>query len=133
MDLRRRLLRALEAAVDLGVELAEPAVERLAELVEAAIDRGIALPELVRGRRLQVAQRRTDRGLARAELAGQPDEAGADGEDCEQGECECHGPTNARVRRRTAQKISPDNSEEPPGLSAGSSDSEELPDPTGGR
>jgi hypothetical protein len=30
-------------------------------------------------------------------------------------------------------KISPDNSEEPPGLSAGSSDSEELPDPTGGR
>jgi len=33
----------------------------------------------------------------------------------------------------TAEKISPDNSEEPPGLSAGSSDSEELPDPTGGR
>jgi hypothetical protein len=32
-----------------------------------------------------------------------------------------------------SQKISPDNSEEPPGLSAGSSDSEELPDPTGGR
>ena len=29
------------------------------------------------------------------------------------------------------KKISPDNSEEPPGLSAGSSDSEELPDPTG--
>ena len=29
-----------------------------------------------------------------------------------------------------ASKISPDNSEEPPGLSAGSSDSEELPDPT---
>jgi len=30
------------------------------------------------------------------------------------------------------RKISPDNSEEPPGLSAGSSDSEELPDPTRG-
>jgi hypothetical protein len=30
------------------------------------------------------------------------------------------------------QEISPANSEEPPGLSAGSSDSEELPDPTGG-
>jgi len=32
----------------------------------------------------------------------------------------------------TPQEISPDNSEEPPGLSAGSSDSEELPDPTRG-
>ena len=30
------------------------------------------------------------------------------------------------------KEISPDNSEEPPGLSAGSSDSEELPDPTRG-
>jgi hypothetical protein len=34
--------------------------------------------------------------------------------------------------RSDGTKISPDNSEEPPGLSAGSSDSEELPDPTGG-
>jgi hypothetical protein len=30
------------------------------------------------------------------------------------------------------KKISPTDSEEPPGLSAGSSDSEELPDPTRG-
>jgi hypothetical protein len=36
-------------------------------------------------------------------------------------------------RASDGTKISPDNSEEPPGLSAGSSDSEELPDPTGGR
>ena len=43
VDLGRRLLRALEATVDLRVELAEPAVERLTERLEPAVDGDVAL------------------------------------------------------------------------------------------
>jgi hypothetical protein len=86
------LLCALEATVDLDVQLAQPRVEGLDERLEAAVDRGVAILELAGRRALKLVETGPERLLS-----------------------------------------GPDNSEEPPGLSAGSSDSEELPDPTGGR
>src|SRR5581483_4252028 len=91
------------------------------ELGERLLDRReLRLGELEE-RRLALQERR-----ARPEVDG----CRADGEP-EDEKDRCHGPTDGRdpVGR---QKISPGESEDLPGLSAGSDDSEELPDPTGG-
>jgi hypothetical protein len=56
---------ALEPAVDLRVELAEPSVHRLDDRPEAAVDLGVAFREMQRRRRLECG-----------EVAGEPPSGG---------------------------------------------------------
>src|SRR3954470_13323311 len=140
-DLRPRacalLLELPRLRLEPGQRLLDRGELRLRELEE----RGLALEEDVARRGLQplfplpLALRLREPLLHAPEPLVQPEPDGraADEEtDHEEGDLR-HGPTNARDRvgRSRTKKISPRESEDLQELSAGSDDSEELPDPTG--
>ena len=86
VDLVRGLGRVLQPAVDLGVELAEPAVHGLGDPHEPPIDLGVPLRQLRAPVRPQVTQRPRQPGQS----GGQPDAEQKDEDHV------CHEPTDDR-------------------------------------